>query len=1405
MKSKTMNSKTPAGIVPAILARTTIINTVRILTVCTAAMLVAGSAALAADPAAGAPGGQERDRAAALREFTGAQTRLVWVQDAGPSACVFSEKPTLRLMGYDTDDGKGERPILPGIGWYAKPQLTADGKRVVFADWADHSINVVNFDGTGRRLIVKDVEEWSNTSVLTDPLSGVAWAYASIMEKRGDQQVFTIRRYQIDHPEVNELIWDKSKVDMFMMNGDGRFASGGGGGAGGNTPQGVFSLPNNYFAQRAGGCQPSMSPDNSLRSWVFTGNHRSIHFCVTTDPRTGKGYTYGVDFTKAPGLTVSGQQEMYHPRWSNNVRFLSLGAPFEQWNYEAEAKIPMAVAEKVELYVGKFTEDMKGIERWVQVTHNTHGDYWADTWIKPAVWPPAWANTSGPTATEADSAATKAEPDRAAQVFVWTTGSDNNQIVDPKTGAIRQCMGLMRDAARYGRNHVMDLTAGAFVPDATAKPWLEAVQAGNAFAVEAVLTPLAVSPSGEGVVLAFADDLETGNIVLSQRGDMLSLRLKGRAGEPLPLVRLPRDRASHVVVSYAPGKLAVFVNGQRVLLGNSTEVAVSSWTAQPVIFGDAVRGGHNWPGLLEGIGLFGREIGQAEARQRFEAQQARSAGRKATVELAIVEAKLTGVCAAADPKGIAPYKRCLSVQQFEVVKTITGKLADKVINVAQWSVLDGRVVPEYLEFKAGETYQLALERWADHPEQESERMISGDFEEQELFYQVRGPAAPAAKAVPVATAPAPAVTWSPVSDQANVRRLTAPVLIRRQDKPTLFSAEADTKLDAAGQDIVFENGSLSEVTITGSLRLGGSGAVTAAAVVNGGARYSSAPAVKLSGGGGQGAAAEAVMAVTDVALVRLGSGYTSAPKVTIAAPEIYGGRQATAVAQFDKASGALTRVDITDPGSGYPRAPRVTIEGGGGSGAEVQATLSVADVFVLHGGTGYTTQPVAVLTGDGEGATVQALLQRTVLRYTDGQGGALLKNTGTINQDGAGILFDWAAPANNGGAPRAVANNGTWEMRNGALIQFGSSTGRALWNEGVINAGTLRLLGGARLAVLKLQNSGTLQLGSGSVIGHAGGSTGDALLANTGQVLVDGGDVQNPVAFGLVHPETTGKRTVENGSPDGAAKAGFTIGDGRTSSVLRVMGGQTEFNNHAGSSLQILPGSTLELLTNDNGSGHPFNNRKAFLTNEGDLLLAGLVQVQGNQDGPTGISNKGRLTIQGAQAGVERLMSSAGPGAYYNAKETSSQLKNLEGGVVQGAGTFTYTNHTGTDHGGYLRLINQGRLSPGGAKPGRLTFANVNVQFAEASGALSIAIAGPKAYSSVEVTGEGASGGRFELDSGKSWLDVVTPAGAVPRGTYRIVTATAVSGTFAALQFNGKVSTAYTVNYLADGIEVVFP
>ncbi len=65
------------------------------------------------------------------------------------------------------------------------------------------------------------------------------------------------------------------------------------------------------------------------------------------------------------------------------------------------------------------------------------------------------------------------------------------------------------------------------------------------------------------------------------------------------------------------------------------------------------------------------------------------------------------------------------------------------------------------------------------------------------------------------------------------------------------------------------------------------GAVTAVAVSSAGSGYSEAPAVTLTGGGGTGAEATAVLTdgeVTSIKVTAGGTGYTSAPTATIAAP-----------------------------------------------------------------------------------------------------------------------------------------------------------------------------------------------------------------------------------------------------------------------------------------------------------------------------------------------------------------------------------------------------------------------------------------------------------------------------------------------------------------------------------------
>jgi len=386
------------------------------------------------------------DTGAELRAMTGAHTRVVWIEDDAPlKPCVYSERATLRLMGLDSDDGKGERQITPKISSYWKPIVTHDGKQVVFGELLEKTISVINWDGSGLRLLVKGA---GFEDVWTDPRTNITWVYGSLPEKRGDTEVSVIRRFRMDKPEISELVWDKMGIHMFMLSGDGRAASGGG--DGGNSPQGLLTLPNGAFSQMAGGCWPSMSPGNSHRMWVFTGNHRSVHMCVPN--RDGKAYSYTSTFESFPGLKSN--HELYHPRWSNNIKYMTLTGPYvySDWKWSSDVKISPEGAAGVEVFVGQFSSDFAKIDKWVQVSHNDRGDYWPSAWIEPD---PKTAALIEP--EDANLAVTApAQPDTNRLVYQYGYGSTISQVIDPKTGAIRQCNGLLRDLARFTRYQVLD-------------------------------------------------------------------------------------------------------------------------------------------------------------------------------------------------------------------------------------------------------------------------------------------------------------------------------------------------------------------------------------------------------------------------------------------------------------------------------------------------------------------------------------------------------------------------------------------------------------------------------------------------------------------------------------------------------------------------------------------------------------------------------------------------------------------------------------------------------------------------------------------------------------------------------------------------------------------------------------
>ncbi len=92
------------------------------------------------------------------------------------------------------------------------------------------------------------------------------------------------------------------------------------------------------------------------------------------------------------------------------------------------------------------------------------------------------------------------------------------------------------------------------------------------------------------------------------------------------------------------------------------------------------------------------------------------------MERLIVEARLTDLSVIPTPQDIAPYRRALLVNGYEVVRVISGSYRQKKLMAAHWVIEEGQVLKDAIREK-GKTYRMVLERYDDHPELEGERLV----------------------------------------------------------------------------------------------------------------------------------------------------------------------------------------------------------------------------------------------------------------------------------------------------------------------------------------------------------------------------------------------------------------------------------------------------------------------------------------------------------------------------------------------------------------------------------------------------------------------------------------------------------------------------------------------------------
>jgi phage tail sheath protein FI len=133
-----------------------------------------------------------------------------------------------------------------------------------------------------------------------------------------------------------------------------------------------------------------------------------------------------------------------------------------------------------------------------------------------------------------------------------------------------------------------------------------------------------------------------------------------------------------------------------------------------------------------------------------------------------------------------------------------------------------------------------------------------------------------------------------------------------------------------------------------------------------GSGYTSAPTVAFSSAAVLATAAASVSggAVQSIAVTNNGTGYTSAPTVALTGG---GGTGATATAVLGSGAtaGQVVAINVTAPGTGYTSAPTVALTGGQGSGAVAAASFGIAANAVVSELIGIADRLRAVIIADG--------------------------------------------------------------------------------------------------------------------------------------------------------------------------------------------------------------------------------------------------------------------------------------------------------------------------------------------------------------------------------------------------------------------------------------------------------
>ena len=199
-----------------------------------------------------------------------------------------------------------------------------------------------------------------------------------------------------------------------------------------------------------------------------------------------------------------------------------------------------------------------------------------------------------------------------APTFLWDNAQAPNLVHDEALGAARAYPLEPAGVAVLDRHFALACDGGGF----TASPEAAANVAGaarrtNAITIEALLAPTTLAEGTlEAPLPIFASSGPTPNFLLGQAGDWLVLRLRvGKdPGAAIPIATLAGTGHAHVAVTYTPGSLVAYLDGQRVFTSTDLQGDFFFWKPRTLTACSASESPPPFRGLVSGLGVWSRVL-----------------------------------------------------------------------------------------------------------------------------------------------------------------------------------------------------------------------------------------------------------------------------------------------------------------------------------------------------------------------------------------------------------------------------------------------------------------------------------------------------------------------------------------------------------------------------------------------------------------------------------------------------------------------------------------------------------------------------------------------------------------------------------------------------------------------------